>query len=483
MLFPQWVQFGSLENLSRNKNKNPMSSDQNNYPKTGQAWYILLIVFLAYMFSSIDRQILTLMVEPVRADLSLSDFEMSLLQGLAFSMLYCIAALPLARLSDFKSRRMIIAAGATVWCLMTALCGFAKTFTHLFMARMGVGVGEAALGPAAASLISDCFPPEKRGFAFSVYHLGQPVGGGLALVIGGAILGALEGVEIVSLGLFGEFRPWQLAFIIVGLPGLAVTALMFSFKEPSRKGLVHTRVGESVPIPVMLNYMKARWQAYATLFSSVSLMGMLALGTAIWYPTFLIRTYGMSASEAGYSYGLILGICGVAGILTGGWLSQRLAARGYVDANMRVMLIAILLKTAPLIAGPLMPTATGALFMMAAATFIGQASVGVSTAAVQDITPNEMRAQSVAAMFLLVNILGIGLGATFIAAITDFVFGNDNDLRYSISLASLLISPLVAATLYWGIKHYRKCIQDFRLSQTGPLGKAQPQNLSEVKPV
>ena len=244
-----------------------MSSEHPRYPAPGQAWYILATVFLAYMFSSIDRQILTLMVEPVRADLHLSDFEMSLLQGLAFSMLYCIVALPLARLSDFKSRRKIIAAGAAVWCLMTALCGFAKTFSHLFMARMGVGVGEATLGPAAASLISDCFPPEKRGFAFSVYHLGQPLGGGLALVIGGAILGALEGIEIVSLGFFGEFRPWQLAFIIVGLPGLIIVVLMHTFAEPKRKGLVHTKAGESVPIPVMIDYMKKRWQAYTTLFS------------------------------------------------------------------------------------------------------------------------------------------------------------------------------------------------------------------------
>ena len=177
----------------------------------------------------------------------------------------------------------------------------------------------------------------------------------------------------------------------------------------------------------------------------------------------------MTATEAGYSYGLVLGICGVAGILTGGWLSQQFASRGYVDANMRVMLIAVLLKTVPLIIGPLMPTATGALTLMAIATFIGQASVGVSTAAIQDITPNEMRAQSVAAMFLLVNILGIGLGATFIAAITDFVFANDNDLRYSIALASAIVAPAMAATLYWGIKHYRKCIKEFQVSQANAV--------------
>jgi MFS family permease len=356
---------------------------------------------------------------------------------------------------DVKSRRWIVAIGISIWCLMTVACGFAKTFGQLFVARCGVGMGEASLSPAAASLISDSFPSQKRALAFSVYHLGYPVGGGLALIIGGAIIDALAGVEIVQLGLLGEFKPWQLAFIIVGLPGLVMAALMFTFTEPARQGLAKDTEPKSIPISEVVDYVRERWKAYFPLIGGIAMLGMLALGTAIWYPTFLIRTYGLSPSEAGYSYGLVMGICGVAGILSGGVFSQYLSSRGYLDANLRTMLCAATLKTVPLIVGPLMPTVEGALAVMAVGTFLGQVSVGVSTASVQDITPNQMRGQITALMFFLVTLIGLGFGATFIAILTDFVFKDDNALRYSISLASAIVAPTVCLMFFFGLKHFR----------------------------
>lgn len=430
------------------------------YPQPVVAWYTVFILFLAYTFSAIDRQILTLLVAPVRADLQLTDFEISLLQGMAFAMLFVFVGVPIGRLADVRSRRTIIACGITFWCLMTAACGMSRNFWQLFLARMGVGVGEATLSPAASSLIADSFPAQKRAMAYSVYHLGYPVGGGLALIIGGFILQSLEGVEQVSLGWLGEFRAWQLAFIIVGLPGLLLAALMYTFREPSRKERVHSEEGESVPLKVIFSFVRQRWQAFSTHLIAVSFLGMLAIGTAIWYPTFLMRTYGMTASDAGYSYGLVMGLCGAAGILSGGWLSGKLRARGFVDANMRVMLIAAACKTLPLVVGPLLPTAQQALLCMAIATYLGQVSIGVTTAALMEITPNEMRAQMLAIMLLLVNVLGIGFGATLIAAITDFVFADDYALRYSISLASAVIAPTIVLILWRGLRHYRACAEE-----------------------
>jgi len=432
------------------------------YPSPLRAWYVVLILFLAYTFSAIDRQILTLLVEPVRSDLQLSDFQISLLQGFAFSLLFAVAGFPIARLSDRRSRRVIIAAGVSFWCVMTCLCGMARNFGQLFVARMGVGVGEATLSPAAASLLSDYFEPRRRALAISVYHMGYPVGGGLSLVVGAAILDSLAGIESVQLGWLGSFRPWQLAFIIVGLPGLLIAALMFSFREPIRRGVSARVAEEGMPVSEVLGYMRQRWKAYGAHFAAVSLMGMLAIGTAIWYPTFLIRTYGLSASQAGYSYGTVMGLFGVLGILAGGWLSMKIAQRGHLDANMRVMLLAASIKLVPVIIGPLMPTATGALFMMGLASFLGQISVGVTTAAVQDITPNPMRAQATALMLFLVNIIGLGMGATFIAVITDFVFGDDQMLRYSIVLSSLIIGPSVVLLLSLGLKHFRVCAAEIR---------------------
>lgn len=438
-----------------------MSSGQP-YPPSSTAWYVVGILLLANTFSAIDRQILTLLVGPVRADLGLSDFEISLLQGLAFSLLFAFVGIPIARLSDVRNRRVIIACGISFWCLMTAACGLSKNFFQLFLARMGVGVGEASLSPAAASLISDSFSPEKRAMAFSVYHLGYPIGGGLALIIGGLVLQMLDGIDHVSLGILGEFRSWQLAFIIVGLPGLLIAGLMFTFREPPRQQRIHSAANQSVPLRVIWMHVRERWQAYGAHLSAVAFLGMLAMGTAIWYPTFLMRTYGFSASNAGYSYGLVMGICGVAGILSGGWLSGRFARKGHVDANMRVMLIAAALKTIPLIIGPLMPTAFLALLCMSIATYLGQVSVGVTTAALIEITPNEMRAQLLSIMLFMVNILGLALGASVIAALTDFVFGYDDALRYSISLASAIIAPTIVIILWRGLRHYRSCAEEAR---------------------
>ncbi|MFW6092573.1 MAG: MFS transporter [Pseudomonadota bacterium] len=458
-----------------------MPEQNGGFPSPYRAWYVVFILFLAYTFSAIDRQILTLLVEPVRADLGLSDFEISLLQGFAFSLLFAVAGFPIARLSDSRDRRRIIAAGITFWCVMTAMCGMAKTFVHLFLARMGVGVGEATLSPAAASLLSDYFEPKKRALAISVYHLGYPVGGGLALVAGAAIIDSLAGVESVQLGWLGSFKPWQLAFILVGLPGLVLAAAMFSFREPVRRGVAATAGSGGMSIREVVGYMRQRWKAYGAHFSAVALMGMLAIGTTIWYPTFLIRTYGLTASEAGYSYGLIMGICGALGILLGGALSVRIARRGYVDANMRVMLIAASIKLVPVVVGPLMPTATLALITMAIATFLGQVSVGVTTAAIQDITPNQMRAQATAMMLFLVNIVGLGLGATFIAFITDFVFGDDMALRYSIVVSSLIIAPTVITILAFGLKHFRACVYEIRaLEHSDSASSQDPEPMGEA---
>lgn len=249
-----------------------------------QSWYMVFVLFIAYTLSSIDRQILTLLVGPIRADLNLSDSEMSLLMGFAFSLLFAIAGLPIGRLSDRKSRRNIIAIGIACWCAMTAACGFAKNFTHLFMARMGVGIGEAALSPAAFSLIADRFPPNRRAFATSVYHLGYPIGAGVAMILGGILIGTLSDLGPQTLGFLGTFSPWQLTFMIVGIPGLLVIGLIYTFTEPERKGLMKIdgkTVDATLSLSDLFQFLAKRWQVYSVHFGAVSLLGLLAIGTAI----------------------------------------------------------------------------------------------------------------------------------------------------------------------------------------------------------
>ena len=434
--------------------------EQQNYPKAGfEAWYMVFILFLAYTFAAIDRQILTLLVEPIKADLSISDSEMSLLMGFAFAFLFAIAGLPIGRISDRKSRRAVISIGIACWCLMTAISGFAKNFWHLFIARMGVGVGEASLTPAALSLISDRFPPNRRALALSVFHLGYPIGAGLAMILGSLIIGWLSEIGDIRLNFLGVFKPWQMTFIIVGLPGLLLAVLMFTFTEPKRHGMLKTEQGdENLPLSELFIFLRSHWQVYGGHFIGVSLLGLLAIGTAIWYPTFLMRSYDLSIKEAGMYFGAVNLLFGAPGLIFGGWLAGKLASKGYLDANMRIMIIATATKTLPLVVAPLMPTWQGAIAVTAIATFCGQMSNGVASATILDITPNQMRAQVSSILLLLVNIIGIGFGATFIALLTDFVFADDADLRYSIALASAIVAPLAIIIFALCLKYYRRAV-------------------------
>ena len=202
------------------------------------AWFVVLVLTIAYTCSFIDRQILTLLIEPIRRDLHITDTQVSLLGGLAFSILYTTLGIPIARLADQTHRRNLMAAGLAFWSIMTATCGLARSFWGLFAARIGVGVGEAALSPAAFSLLADYFPPQRLARAISVYSMGLYFGAGLALMIGGSVVqGRVERAGARVLPVIGEVFPWQMTFFAVGLLGLPALLLMFTIREPVRRGM------------------------------------------------------------------------------------------------------------------------------------------------------------------------------------------------------------------------------------------------------
>ena len=207
------------------------------WPKPAVAWFSVAVLVIAFIFSIADRIIIALLVDPIKTDLGLSDTDLGIMMGLAFAIFYALMGLPIGRLSDRHSRRSIIAVGIFLWSLMTAACGLARNFSELFLARVGVGVGEATLSPAAYSMIADSFPREKLGRAISVYQSGAFFGVGLALIFGGIAIRFAAGAESVDLPLIGTVAPWQMAFIAIGLPGILVAALMFTVKEPVRQGI------------------------------------------------------------------------------------------------------------------------------------------------------------------------------------------------------------------------------------------------------
>lgn len=438
-----------------------MAAEESVAPGRGGAfrWLVVAILFVGYCFSAIDARVLTLMVEPIQADLGLSDFEMGLLQGFAFSILYSMAALPIGRYVDRAKRRsMLIFWGVLFWSLMTALCGFASSFVGLFVARVGVGVGEATLSPTAYSLISDYFERKRRALAISFYAIGYPIGGGLALLIGGWLITHFTEQGGLILPFLGDFEPWQAVFLCVAAPGILVAAAMLLIREPPRREMAKELAAQST-LREGFAYVMERKVLFGSLIGSLGLIALLAIGTALWFPTFLIRTYAMSPGEVGIYYGGVMLACGTVGTLFGGWLSGRLMHSGRADANMRIVLFSTLLKGFPLVLAPLMPSAMLALAMMAVGTLIGQASQGVMLAAIQDVTPNQLRGQVTAIALLAVNLLGMGLGASVIAAITDFGFGDQGSLRYSIAITGAITLPLILVMLVSALPHYRRAVE------------------------
>ena len=238
------------------------------YPSIKYAWYVVAVLTFVYVFSFIDRQILNLLVKPIRRDLGISDTQMSLLMGLAFALFYTICGIPLGRLADRNSRRGMIAIGFVLWSIMTACCGLAQNFIQMLAARIGVGVGEAALSPSAYSLISDYFPKEKRATAISIYSMGIYIGSGLAFLLGGIVVSLAEKQQAWNLPIVGATRPWQVIFFIVGLPGVLLALLMFTIREPLRRGLKMIKTADGsmqkveVPFSEVAKYIGANWKTF-----------------------------------------------------------------------------------------------------------------------------------------------------------------------------------------------------------------------------
>jgi MFS family permease len=432
------------------------------YPAPRQAWTLLAILFLAYTLSFIDRQIITLLVAPIRADLGISDFQFSLLHGFAFALFFAVLGLPIGRMVDHNSRRGIIAIGVGLWSFMTALCGLAQNFLQLFFARMGVGVGEATLSPAAYSMLSDAFPPQKLTRAIAVYSTGGTLGTGLALIIGGAVIDMVASANSITFPLLGELRPWQTSFLVVGIPGLLVAMLMMTAVEPARQGILRDSARNPLDISIaqLLRYLLDHRTSYGALFIVTSFMTALSAGFIMWYPTFLMRIHGFAISEAGYTFGVLFMVFGTLGVLLGGALAGQLKTRGYADANMRVIVIAAATAILPYLIGPLMPTPALALAMMALAITATQMIAAVCVAAIQIITPNQMRGQASAVFILAINFIGFGLGPTIIAMFTDFLFADDLALGHSMAASALLIAPLSCYCYWRSLPAYRRHLQE-----------------------
>ncbi|KFX69573.1 MFS transporter [Pseudomonas taeanensis MS-3] len=432
-----------------------MSNNNNGYPSNVRAWTTVAILMVAYVLSFIDRQILNLLVGPIRRDLLISDTQMSLLMGLSFALFYTVCGIPLGRLADTRSRRGLIAIGILFWSAATAACGMARLYWQFLICRIGVGVGEAALSPAAYSLIADSFPAERRATAISVYSMGVYLGSGLAFLFGGLVIKLASAQGDVLLPIVGEVRPWQLIFLALGAAGVLFTLLMLAVKEPARRGV---GAGVVVPLADVGRYIRANKRTVLCHNFGFAGLAFAGYGSAAWVPTFFIRTYGWDAGQVGIVYGSIVAVFGCLGIVFGGRLADWMAKRGRSDANMRVGLYAAIGAAPCVVAFPLMDEALWAVLLMAPTVFCLSMPFGVAPAAIQEIMPNSMRGQASAIYLFVITLIGLGIGPTAVALVTDYVFADDQALRYSLLIVSSLAVFSSIALLNKGLQPYRESV-------------------------
>lgn len=426
-----------------------------------RARFALAVLTLAYVFSFLDRIVVNLLVEPMRRDLGLGDTQISLLMGLSFAVFYTVCGLPLGWLADRCNRRSLIAAGITVWSLMTVACGLVRGYGGLFMARLGVGAGEATLTPAAHSMIADLFPRERLGRAMSVYALGIYVGSGLALLLGALAIRLAELRTQWVLPLVGAVFPWQMVFVFVGLPGLLVALLVLAIREPARRG---DGAGQAAPWADTRRWLRAERGFLLRHHLGFGLLSLVSYASAAWIPTAFVRSFGWSTVQAALWLGAMTVVFSVAGCLLGGLLSDRLARGGGPRARLRVGVWAGLGLSACSVAFAAAPSAVLAAALLAPWCCFVALPFGAASAALAEVAPPRLRGQASALYLFAISVIGIGLGPTAVALGTEQLFGDPASVRLSIGLVCALGS-LGAALLLRGGAAQR--------APAGPSGEVQ----------
>lgn len=396
---------------------------EREYPSSRYAWYMVVVLTIAYILSYVDRAILGLLIEPIKADMDLSDTQIAILLGPAFAVFYATMGLPLGYLADKRRRTWIVAAGVFVWSFATAASGLAKNFVHLLTARLSVGVGEATLGPCAMSMISDSFPRSKRGRPIAFYTAALSLGAGIAALVSAQVLTWAKSVPEIILPIVGDVAPWQLTFFVVGAPGLFVALLLFTLREPKRQRTIGQTVTPSMSY--MLSYVGARWKIYFSFMAFACLMTIVAYSQGFYAPMFK-RTWGWEAEQYAFINGIVLLAVGPLSVNVAGWLNDKLYAKGKKDAPLRIIIAGAFILVPTGIIAPLMPTPELAMVVIAVNTLGIALASATGVTGLLNITPSEIRGQVVAIYYLTISMAGLWLGPTSVGLLSDFVYGEAN---------------------------------------------------------
>jgi MFS family permease len=422
-------------------------------PSRSYAWYTVFLLTLIYVFSFIDRYILSLLIEPIKHDLELTDTQVSLLLGPAFALFYATLGVPLGWLSDRARRTWIIGIGVAVWSLATAASGIAKNFVQLFIARITVGVGEATLSPCALPIIADSFPPEKRGKPIAVYAAALSIGAGLAYITGASVIIWSKTVDAITLPILGQVAPWQFAFIAVGLPGLLVALLCLVLREPARQERAGLTDKDNASLRDATRYLWANKHAYTGFVLIVSVM-LIVSYSQFWLPAMFQRTWGWEGEKFGLYYGVGMLAIGPLTVNITGWLSDRMTSQGQKDAPVKLIIWGTLLMIPTATLAPLMPSAelAFAIYMVNLASLAMISAVAPT--ALMNITPGEIRGQVTAIYFLVISVAGLFLGPMTVGLLNDYVMA-ENSLHYSVALVPVIYGIPALFLIRWALRGYR----------------------------
>ena len=417
---------------------------KNEYPTYSERYkgYVLLLLTGVYTFNFIDRQILVILQESVKADLGLSDTQLGLLTGLSFAFFYVTLGIPVARLADRTNRRNIIAGSLSLWSLMTALSGMAANFSQLLLARIGVGIGEAGGSPPAHSMISDYFPPEKRGTALSIYSLGIYIG-----ILFGFVAG----------GWLDENFGWRMALMMVGLPGIFYAfILLFSVEEPP-KGRFDDLDNKNTKVrsffEVLQNLLSKKTFVFLALAGGFHNFGSYGIGN--FFAPFLARVHHMSSGEIGTWLGLTMGGGGIIGTFLGGFLADRLAKK---DVRWYLWIAVIALSVNLPIAGVIFfaSSKTVVLTCFFFSVLLMSLYIGPSLAVTQNLAEPDSRALASAILFFVFNLIGLGLGPVCIGLLSDYLTPQFGELSLRYAFCSTFLTGAVAVLLFYAASRFYK---------------------------
>lgn len=396
-------------------------------PAIRTAWWLVTVLFVTACISYADRLVLSVLVDPLRQSLGLSDSAVGVLQGPAFTFVYVFASLIFGRLADRRDRRNTVLCGAIAWCIATTLCGLANGFATLLTARMLVGVSEAALVPAAVSMIADSFAPERRGTAVGLFAMGTVIGGPLGISAGGALLAAADAGLFSELPAMAALESWRAVLVMMGVVGSLAPILLLTLREPQRHASSHHTSWRAA-----VHYVFSERRVLLPLYAGLALLAIGDYGLVSWVPTALSRRFGLTAGHVGISFGLVTAIAGLVGALSGGWLSDLARNRAGLRGRVLICIVAAVCATC----GAVAVSGNHAAFILAglglwvfASTIAGIGGVAI----LQDWVPNHFRGTAVSLLTFCNTLLGLGCGPTLVGVTTDYIFGAPTAVAFAIS--------------------------------------------------